>query len=410
VNRLTKVFFQYGFFFLFPITAVVTHEFTVADYLVNSEMLWMSVGTCLLAVVLVKRGNRIRISGVTKALFAYYLFVIGNSAVRGYTGSILFVKTDVALCFLSLCMVLLMDNLDFDVDDEKAFFRPLPLLVLITFIGTLLQVYVDNSLFFVPRTYDELQRIDFLGFWRHGSIFDSMMQDQGFIGFIMMTMILAYRDLKMENRINMMSVLLLLVVGYFTYTRYVMLSMLFIVVGYFYFVLEFKRASKATKGLYAITAIVLLSLGLYVLGGYISGLDIFHDRILADISGRLDDPLIFLKDHLREHPLVFGTGFSSYTVEWYYGTFRRLHSGIWDLVFQGGIVGLTLFIMFLYQVHKRAMSIYRRNGNPTFLLFAPAIFGINLTARFNLFFYWGYLLVFYYMCIQHQLSEREQDV
>ena len=379
-------------------------EIALVDFLVNSEMLWMAAGTCLLFVLIIESGRRIRFSGISIALFLYYLFFIGNSAVRGYLGGEFFVKTHVALMVLSCCIVLLIDNLKFYPKDRQQFFKLLPFLIFITFVGILLQVYVDNSFFWVTKTYEELQKIDFRGFWRNASIFDAMMQDQGCIAFIMMTLLLVFRDNKLRNELNIVAIILLFLIGYFTYTRYVLLSMLLI--GIIFSVIYF-TANKYDIGLTVVLIAFTISIIYFLtwlLSSYIISTDFYQNRILADISGRTSDPESFIFYHLREHPIIFGTGFSSYLNEYYYGGIRRLHSGIWDLLFQGGIVGLSLFIFFLYQLHRRAWSIYKANSNPGLLLFAPIIFGINLTARLNLFMYWGYFLVFYYMCLEYQLT------
>jgi O-antigen ligase len=403
-NRLAKKFFQYGFFFIYPITAMFISDIELVDFTVNSEMVWMAAATCLLFLLIIESGRRIRFSGISIALTLYYLFAVANSAGRGYLGGEFFVKTNVALMLLSFCMVLLIDNLKFYPKDRQQFFKLLPFLIFITFVGILLQVYVDNSLFWVTKTYEELQKIDFRGFWRNASIFDAMMQDQGCIAFIMMLLLFIFKDIKLKDNLNIATVVLLFTIGYFTFTRYVLLSMFLIATIFSIIYFQYKKIDRGLAILLIAGTVIIISFFAWTFSSYITSSDFYQERILADISGRTSDPENFLLDHLREHPIMLGTGFSSYLNEYYYGHIRRLHSGIWDLLFQGGIVGLSLFIFFLYQLHRRAWSIYKVSGNPCLLLFAPIIFGINLTARLNLFIYWGYFLVFYYMCLEYQLT------
>ena len=297
-------------------------------------------------------------------------------------------------------VILLIESLTFVPGDKERLIKALSILAVLVFIGTILQVFVDQSLFHGVSSYMELQRIDFGEYWRNGSIFDSAIQNQGGVAFIMMSAILFFRNYERISPYYVFIIILLSVSVYFTFGRYIMLGELSVAVAFCYFKIK-KQGAKSYFGLMGILLAFFLIYNYYDMAFRKS--DVFNVRILADASGRIEDPLTFLVDHLFvDHPVVFGTGVSSYDMEFYYGDFRRLHSGIWDVLFAGGFAWLMTLFIILLQIHKRARLVYKYSGDPVPLLFAPLYLLINLTSKLNLFFFWGYLLMLFYMNIEYR--------
>lgn len=400
LHNLIKKVTIYGFFFLFPLTSAYIPEFDLGFAKVNPELLWMFIMSCLFFAFLLQNPKRIKLSGISKAIIVYSLLFVGNVYANGQT----IINTTLTFIAMSCFIVLLFENLDFNIEDQKKFLKVLTLLTIIIFVGSVLQEYVDQKIFWTSTAYNDLSSIDFSGYFRNPSIFASMLGNQGFIAFIFILVIFLFLNLQKINWRYGMMVSLILIVGFLTYTRYVMLTMLLSIL---IFILAKIRKGAFLPNIFIIAFSFLLFV--YFMSDFMES-NIFQTRVIADISSRTTAPMEFLQHYSSGHPIVFGTGFSSYDVEYFYGSIQRLHSGVWDLFFQGGIAGVLTFLVLLYQLHKRAMLIYKSTGNVTFLLFAPILLGINLTARLNLFIFWGYFLMFFYMCMEDKIFKNRYQM
>ena len=334
-------------------------------------------------------------------VLSYYLYLFVNAGLNGFGDKI--IKTEIALYISSLFVYFLIDNTKFKISDRKNIKKLVVILIVISFIGSLLQYFVDNSLFVNEQTYQDLSEIDFGQFWRNGSIFDSLMQNQGGIMFIFLLLGYMY-DLRIsENKYAFVPVSMLLICGFLTFTRYVMLSQIIIIVVYLW--VEYSRSNKKLMYLFMMIAVVMLILTL----NYESIIhsSFVQDRVLADVSGRSTDPIDFLTNYLTNHNFLFGTGVSSYMLEYYYGNIRRLHSGFADLFFFGGLFGILIFSSVLYQFHRLALKVYRINGYTIVLLISPIILLINLTACLNYFYFLGYIFVYLILSIESRNDIKE---
>jgi hypothetical protein len=401
MEKLIKRFFMYGFFFIFPLTAAFTPEFKTVYGAINSDMLWLFPVAILFIFYVLKYPRKVRFSKLTLALACYYCYMLLNTYLQGYGN--LIIKTTVALMATGLFAIMLIEHMDFEIKDRRNLIRFLCILVIAIFIGTLLQVYVDQSLFFPKLQYYKLSQENYAGFWLHSSIFDAMIQNQGGIAFIFIFGILLFLNLKEYHPVYIVLLFLMMMVIYFTYARYVMLSGL--IYALFFICLKLRMDKFNNKNMILIGIFVMMLTAFIFYEKRFFQSDLYNVRMLADASGRTEAPLIFLRDYVWKHP-VFGTGFSSYVIEYYYGTFRRIHAGVWDVLFEGGAVGLALFLLVLYQLHQRAKIVVKKTGNKVFLLFAPLIFLINLTARLDLFWFWGYILMFYYMSLEDRIANK----
>lgn len=399
-NRL-KVIIIYGFFFTCPILAPFIPEIDTPMGKLNNEMIWLLI-ISFMSIYFVINKKKIFISSLVKVLILYYLFTLLNAAFQGHFSYI--IKTNVLLLITSVLFLVIIENINFTEIDKERTFKLLKYFVFILFCGTIVQ-QTYNLYFFTPedRLY-ELRNIDFQGYWRSTSFFNGMMQNQGGIGIIMLVLIFFFPKNTMTWR-NSFFISILLVVAYFSYTRYVFISIILIFL--FFLSYNFWISSKA-KIVIVFWLLITILTSLFFYDSFTKS-DFYHTRVMADFSGRTSDPIDFISQYIDQHPIITGTGFSSYSKEYFYGSIRRLHSGIWDLFFKDGIIGLILFLVLLYFLHKKALLIFKAQNKPVYLMFSPLIFLINLTADLNTFFYWGYLLVMFFMEIDFKLSKNSTN-
>jgi hypothetical protein len=77
-------------------------------------------------------------------------------------------------------------------------------------------------------------------------------------------------------------------------------------------------------------------------------------------------------------------------------------------MFREGIVGLLLFLTFWTMFFKRTFAIFRQTHFPIFMAFVGAYIFINWTALFDNLYYYGYILIFYFMNMFYKLTVQEK--
>ncbi len=398
MEKKLKFFIIYGFFFLSPISAPFIPEFNSPLGKINVDMMWLFLMSILGIYYIIVSQKKIFISSSVKILVIYYFYTFLNAILKGYFNFI--IKTEIALIISSIVIFIIFDNLDYLPEDKEKLLRILGILSIFLFIGALFQQYYDMYIFYPEERVYDLRTIDFEGYWRRTSLFDAMIQNQGGIGLIMLTLILTLSISHKYNKKNVLYILFMLYVSYYSFSRYIYISILLIFALFLYYKFQ---TGKSGKFFVPVFIFVLLFLILSY-AEYFVRTDLFQTRITADVSGRTTDPTDFLTQYIDRHPVISGLGFSSYSIEYYYGSIRRLHSGIWDLFFKDGLIGIFLFIILLFTFYKKALMIYRITKNPMYFLFPVLIFMINITANLNIFFFWGYLLGYFMMSIDYQIA------
>ena len=376
-------------------------EFVTPFGRINSDMLWVFIGF-FLALFLILTRRKVIYSTTFILMLLYYGYLFVNASLKGYGDRI--IKTEVALYLSSLFVYFLIDNTTFDWNDTKRIKKLLILLIIIAFIGSLLQYFVDNSLFVNLQTYQDISEIDFGEFWRNGSIFDSLMQNQGGIMFIFLLLGYLYDIENLNKKYAYIPLIMLLTSGILTFTRYVMLTQIIIVLVYFWaqYSISYKKLLHLSIMLGTLILIVIVNYEKIIQTNFV------QDRILADISGRSTDPMDFFINYSTNHNFLFGTGVSSYMFEYFYGDIRRLHSGVADLFFFGGIFGLIIFLSILWQFHRLAWRGYTRQGHVILLLTGPIILLINLTACLNYFYFLGYIFIYLILSIESRRDKKKE--
>ena len=337
-------------------------------------------------------------------LLVYYGYLIINAIVNNYSAKIL--KTDIFIFITSSLTILLIDNLSFSKSSLSLLRRNIFILITLTLAGSFSQIFIDSSLFVPADRYEQLSRIDFAGYWRNSSIFDSLMENQGGIMFIFMMFLFWQSSSSEEIKKQSLAIFFLILIGVMTFTRYVFLSQIMILVYFNFFAKRFTLKRTIAIGLCSIILMILFLTN----ENTILSSDFIQTRLLADVSGRTNDPFYFFQRYLSEHNILFGTGASSFDIEYFYSDIQRLHSGIWDLFFQGGIIGLILYLSVIYQFYRKCRFVFRKTGDSTFLLGPMIIILINFTARLNYFYFLGLILFYLVITINVKLIQNKVDM
>jgi hypothetical protein len=389
--------------FLFPLTGFLFEEYRSPIGLINYDMFWLFILSFYM-VYGIFSNKRLSFSRTFVLLLVYYGYLIINAIVNNYSAKIL--KTDIFIFITSSLTILLIDNLSFSKSSLSLLRRNIFILITLTLAGSFSQIFIDSSLFVPADRYEQLSRIDFAGYWRNSSIFDSLMENQGGIMFIFMMFLFWQSSSSEEIKKQSLAIFFLILIGVMTFTRYVFLSQIMILVYFNFFAKRFTLKRTIAIGLCSIILMILFLTN----ENTILSSDFIQTRLLADVSGRTNDPFYFFQRYLSEHNILFGTGASSFDIEYFYSDIQRLHSGIWDLFFQGGIIGLILYLSVIYQFYRKCRFVFRKTGDSTFLLGPMIIILINFTARLNYFYFLGLILFYLVITINVKLIQNKVDM
>ena len=77
-------------------------------------------------------------------------------------------------------------------------------------------------------------------------------------------------------------------------------------------------------------------------------------------------------------------------------------------MFQNGIVGLIIYLIFLYHIYKRGQEIYKVTGNPVFMIIVISYVIVNSTAPYDLINLYGSYFMFFYLAMNYKLYVEKE--
>jgi hypothetical protein len=343
-----------------------------------------------------RKQRKISLSPIGKSLFIFYLYLILDTYIHEYS----FNNTYLTMIFLSLIFITFIENYKFSFEEKIFLFRFLKILILIIVIVSLLQMFVSPSIYYKDIYKDAMSLKAYGNTYRSLSIFTNMRMEQGPIAFILLFTVFLAENLENKNYKYLIFASFMFISGMLSLFRTVMVEIIISFLAYVFVKYKLKTFIIVTLlGVLAYTTYESYSL-------QISNSDFFRKRIKQQVTGRWDDPLDFFYNYITEHPIVFGRGQSSYMEEYHYYSIRRLHSGIWDMLYHGGIVGLFLMLLFPYYFYLKGKIIYKYNKNYSLYFFSFLYIGMNLTFRIYDIFYWGYLFMYVYLFMELNLLKQ----
>ncbi|MHB8055925.1 MAG: hypothetical protein ACYDH3_11830, partial [Candidatus Aminicenantales bacterium] len=83
MTRLASAFLVWGYFFLFPLTAIFVPNIKIGGSALNAELLWMLTGSAVAVAFLKTRIRRLWFSPVIKVYALFVLYYIVRTWVAG---------------------------------------------------------------------------------------------------------------------------------------------------------------------------------------------------------------------------------------------------------------------------------------------------------------------------------------
>ncbi|MHA1381770.1 MAG: O-antigen ligase family protein [Candidatus Helarchaeota archaeon] len=399
IENLIKKYYIYVYVFTFPLLAILIPVIKIGPLSLNSSRFFLIPSVLLLIILYIKDFHNVKISKIGKYLIIYYSYLIINSATRGF-----FQKAEIIDFLFPITFIILMDNVGYNKSDFLEFKKVVSILAVIIFIVSFLQL-VFNPLIYIKksRLEEQAKLLVYGNIYRNESIFAGIKLYEGAIAIICLFIIFLFLNSKKYNLNYLLVGGLLTFSAFVTFTR----SVWFLIIMISMYFLYYKYKKRMIIVLWVILFFTLIIYSIYFPAFQNSKL--YQERLVQNTyMGRITSLKIYFK-HFIGKKVIFGHGSWSEVT----GEFRpygrgTIHNGFLDILFRSGLIGLFLFILFIYQIYRRGSAILNKTGNPVFIVFLIIFILINMTGEFMNIDYYGYLLMLFYMSMLYQISISEE--
>lgn len=401
LHKVIILYFIYVFFFAFPIIGAFIPTLNTPMGFIAPKELYLMMTWILLILLFVRNPRRIKFSRITVFYIVYSIYMIANSYIQGVSR-----LSDIRKLLLPLMFIITIENLGYRENDLHRFEGTISKLAFVVFIVSFIQLtfdhefyyihsFVGNEGFRIAKVYD--------GLYRNCSIFtfgrDHMSESGNMIAY--MTLILLFLNFYRYKPIYLVATGLMLFVAFVTFTRWVW-GVELISLAYF---ITYKYKKKIV--LAALLGFLLFYFFYFYAFPAFKETSLYSERVTQDTYlGRVQSLQIY-KDYFLGKNILFGWGEGSQTSGLFYRYGRHtVHDGLLEVLFKGGVIGFILFVLFLYQIYRKAKDIFRQTGNPVFLVFVVGFVFGNLTANFQDIKWYGYFLILFYMNIYYSVKVK----
>jgi len=391
--------YVFFFFLVFPFIGGYIPPFEILTINLTAERIFFFGFAFLLIFLFLKSGFKLKVSKVAFWLFAYDTYLILNRIIQSK-----FVQAEFLNFILPVGFLILIENLEFTENDLKIFKKILIIVAVGTFIASFIQITVNPYFYQGSQEWTEefLERYRVTqSLYRNASIYVGLGRNEGGIAMGYLAMFFMFLNFKKYSVKYIIVTGMMLFCSLITFTRYVWLMP---IIGLMYF-LHYKY--RKNKFLIFTTVGLIFIIGYVLFFASIEKTTVYQERAIADTYwGRIESSSIFFKFFFSQKP-IFGYGISS----WGYDKFRvmypiGIHVGLFDIIFRGGLIAFSLYFIFLYQIYKRGLTIFKKTGNPIFLAFIAVFLVINMTAGFINIDYYGYYIMLFYLTMSYKLYVR----
>ena len=397
--------FAFVFFLVFPFVGGYVPEFKFAGLTYNGERIFMYGFGAMVIYEWVRHRFKLKISSISIWYFIYSFFSFMNRTIQAGLN-----KPEIINFALPILFLIFIDNVRFKPKDLKVFTKILMVVGVATFLGSLIQLTI-NPYFYAgidSATIDEINHYQMGSdnLFRNNSIFRGIGNNEGGIAFAYLGVFFLFMNFYKYRLLYLVLNGLLVFSVFVIFAKYVWISYL---IGILFFV--FHRYPNSRQYLFTLSLMVLFFIYFFAFD-MIEQTTVYQSRVnVTTHEGRIESTMLFLERFFLYKP-VFGYGIGS----WFYGPYMALspigiHIGHFEVLFKGGLVGLTLFWILLFQIYRRAKAIKNVTGNPIFIAYLCIFIFINFTAVFLQVNFYGYYVMFFYMGMYYNIYvERQKTV
>ena len=389
------------YFLVYPLTNAFLPNLDLGVVEFNPVRIYMLLPLFYLFYIFVKYRNQIIISKESSFMLLYVVYALFNSWVQDH-----FIMANVLNYTFPVLFIILIENLEFEKDDFREFYRMLSILSVLVFAGSLMQQFVLPSFYSGLRGEHLLYRYSYgQGFFRNASIFRSIGFYQAGMAIGMLLVIFLFLNFKkVRFRYTALS-LMMLISTYFTYTRSNWIIPLIALLVFAYFKLLKKKVA---------IIFILAGVGIVFWSQILPEFqktETYRERVVAKTyEGRFESFRIY-KEYFWGRNLFFGFGIDSRAS----GAFLRFgrpeaHIGYIEVLYRNGLLGFILYFAFWYYLYKRSKLVYKYTGNGCFIAFIMVFLASNFIFKFINMAHFGYHIMIFYLHMFYQVYVKSQVV
>jgi len=364
----------------------------------SSDLIFLSVFPIILISLIIKitvaGKKRPNLSKIAIWFFLYHTYIFLNAMVQQTElRESLYIGAISVLAFL-----ILIDNLEYTERDFAIFNNILLIVGMGTFVVSFIQFTIDP--FFYKGVRPEVVR-SFSGYYRNSSIFTGIGNNEGGIAIICLVIYFLFCNYYKISLKYLILTAMLFFSAFVTFSRYIWLAPIIslpIFLG-----TKYRKSVRLSIFCFAIFLLIIVY---WLFFPAVTDSVIYQDRLLdKTIDARTESSYLFFKDYFFTSP-IFGYGKSSWDSDSFLSAFGHdmgIHVGWLDIIFRGGLVGLFLYCVFICQIYKKGLEIFRKTRNPIFFLFIAVFILINFTAVLIDISYYGYYFMLFYLFLYYKL-------
>lgn len=340
--------------------------------------------------------------------FIYVVFSICNNFIQDGYRADNWVNYNLCEYIFPLAFIILIENLKYDKKDINRLINILSIVVIGAFLVSIIQFTIDpffyssTNLTDIDATYRP-QHI-YGNVYRAYSIFSGMKAADSSIvfGYIFIVFLFLYLTKKKRKYVILLGFVTISAILTFARDLWIVLFVSTLLFAYYKY--------KKKWILYVFILMIFLAVGTAMFGAQIQKTDIYQERIISkSFRSRIFTPQIYFKHFFFERPL-FGYGESSgYNPEFTY-FYHVIHVLWFNIMFQNGIVGLLIYLIFLYHIYHRSREVYEHTGNPVFIVFVVSNIVFSFFAPYDLINFYGNFVMFLYLAMNYKLYVERVEI
>ena len=338
--------------------------------------------------------------------FIYVIFSIFNNFIQNSYRADNWVNYNLYEYIFPLAFIVLIENLQYNKNDIKRLIKTLSIVVIGTFVVSIIQ-FTINPFFYKSTNIESIEATYrpqhiFGSIYRSYSLFSGVKAyDVTFaVGYLFI--IFLFLNLLKKNRKYLFLTILIFISGILTFGRDLWLLLFIASISFVYY--KYKKNWILPLGLLLVLLFIIFAISWQGL----QETRIYQERIISKTyKSRIYTPKIYFKHFFSDKPF-FGYGESSGDNPEFIKYYHVIHILWFNIMFQNGIVGLIIYLIFLYHIYKRGRLVYKFTGNPVFIVIIIAYIAINFTAPYDLINLYANYFMFFYLAMNYKLYVEKQ--
>ena len=336
----------------------------------------------------------------------YIIFSISNTLIQNSYQDENWANLILYEYVFPLTFIVLIENIKYDEKDIKRLIKILSIVIIGGFFVSIIQFFI-NPFFYKSVNLSDVDKFyasQFVvgGYYRAYSLYSGMKAYDVVFAVIYLFNIFIFLYLLMKKRKYLILSILIFISGILTLGRDIAVSMFVSILFYLYY--KHKKTWLLNIGL----PLLMLLFVWTIYSDSIKETSIYQNRVVAiTYQSRLFSPVMYFEHFFLDKPF-FGYGESSGSNTGFKKYYHVIHVLWFNMMFQNGIVGLIIYLIFLYHIYKRGRKIYAVTENPVFMIIVISYFIVNSTAPYDLINFYGSYFMFFYLAMNYKLYVKKE--